>query len=343
MRFLGVLRLGRIETRLFRQHIGLAAIIAGDHVAYGGHGFAGDLHAVGPHIGDVAIFIQVLRHPHGVAGAEAQPARCFLLQGRCGERRRRVAAHRLGLHRAYSKAILLNGFPRSIGCNIVQIKLRQLLAIQYGEARLEGGTVGGNHLGFHAPIFPRLVRFDLALAFHHQAQCHRLHAACALGAGQLAPQHRGKREAHQIIQRTPRQIGIDQRLIQIARRLHGLGDSGLGDFIERHPARPALGQRALVFQPFQQMPADRLALAIRIGRQDHTVRPLRRLANGGELLGTVRRNLPRHGEILGGVHRSVAGRQIAHMAKTGQHLIAAAEVLVDGLRLGRRFNDNELH
>ena len=343
MRFLGVLCLGGIESRLLRQHVGLAAIIAGDHVAHGGHGFAGDLHAIGPHVGDVAIFIQVLRNPHGVAGTEAQPARCFLLQGRCGERRRRVAVHRFGLHRPHGKAILLNGFPRSIGCNIVQIKLRQFLAIQHREARLEGGAIGGNHLGFHAPIFARLVRFDLALAFHHQAQRHRLHAARALGTGQLAPQHRRKREAHQIIQRAPRQIGIDQRLIEIARRLHGLGDSGLGDFIERHPARPTLGQRALVFQPFQQMPADRLPLAIRIGRQDHTVRPLRRLANGGELLGTVRRNLPRHGEILGGVHRAVAGRQIAHMAKAGQHLIVAAEIFVDGLRLGRRFNDNELH
>ncbi len=279
VRLLGVLGLGGIEPRLFGQHIGLGSIILRDQIAHGGHGFAGNLHAIGAHVGDAAIFIQALRDAHRVAGVEAQPARSLLLQGRCGERRRGVAADWLGLHRPHRKSIVCNGFPRSICCSMIQIELAEFLAIQHRQPRHEGRAIGRDHLRRHAPIFARDMRLDLAFALHHQPQRHRLHAARALRAGQLAPQHRGEREADQIIQRPARQIGIDQWLIEIARGLHGARHRRLGDFIERHPPRAALGHRPLVLQPFQQVPGNRLALAIRIGRQDHAVGALGRLAN----------------------------------------------------------------
>src|SRR5205085_2571580 len=37
------------------------------------------------------------------------------------------------------------------------------------------------------------------------------------------------------------------------------------------------------------------------------------------------------------------GRQVADVAVTGQHEVAGAQVLVDGLGLGRRLDDDEVH
>jgi len=44
-----------------------------------------------------------------------------------------------------------------------------------------------------------------------------------------------------------------------------------------------------------------------------------------------------------GVDRAVLGRQIAYMPEGGEDLIAPPEIFVDGLRLRRRFNDDDFH
>src|SRR5262249_23668494 len=54
-------------------------------------------------------------------------------------------------------------------------------------------------------------------------------------------------------------------------------------------------------------------------------------------------DLPDHLEVVIGVDRAVLGRQVAHMAERGQHLIAPAEVLVDGLGLGGGLDDDDVH
>src|SRR3546814_5138552 len=41
--------------------------------------------------------------------------------------------------------------------------------------------------------------------------------------------------------------------------------------------------------------------------------------------------------------RPVLGRQVANMPIAGQHMEIAAQIFFDGLRLGRRFNDDKLH
>jgi hypothetical protein len=126
-------------------------------------------------------------------------------------------------------------------CLIAKAQLLQLLALELDQPRRELRAVM-QQAGDHLPIFLRLERLDLALTLNDQAQRHRLHAARALGAGQLAPQHRREREAEQIVQRAARQIGIDQILIQLARMLHRRGDGILGDGVEGN-ALDLLGQR----------------------------------------------------------------------------------------------------
>jgi hypothetical protein len=54
-------------------------------------------------------------------------------------------------------------------------------------------------------------------------------------------------------------------------------------------------------------------------------------------------DLPQHAEIVLGIDRAVLGRQVPHMAERGQHLIATAQIFIDRLGLGGRFNDDDIH
>src|SRR6185437_5616170 len=83
----------------------LGAVILLDEASRRGDRLVGEGDAVGPHIGDEAdrlaadidALVEPLRQAHRPAGAEAELARGFLLQGRGGEGRLRVAADLLAL------------------------------------------------------------------------------------------------------------------------------------------------------------------------------------------------------------------------------------------------------
>ena len=52
--------------------------------------------------------------------------------------------------------------------------------------------------------------------------------------------------------------------------------------------------------------------------------------------------LPLHREAVVRIDRPVLGRQVADMAVAGEHAMPAAQIFLDGLRLGGRFDDDEL-
>src|SRR5262249_48578083 len=87
----------------------------------------------------------------------------------------------------------------------------------------------------------------------------------------------------------------------------------------------------------------RLALAVRVGGEDELVGPLDRLGDVAEPLLRLAVDLPDHLEVALGVDRAVLGRQVADMAERGQHLVAPAEVLVDGLGLGGGLEEDDVH
>ncbi len=91
-----------------------------------------------------------------------------------------------------------------------------------GEAGLQHLLLGGAEMGIDGPVFAALEDLDLGLALADQAQRHRLHAAGRAAARQLAPQDGREGEAHEIVQRAARQIGVDQRLVEVARMGHGV-------------------------------------------------------------------------------------------------------------------------
>ena len=340
MRLLRILGLGLILTRLFRQ---IAAVIAlRDGLPCGRDCAAVHLHAVGTHIGYRAILVELLRDSHRMAGGKAELARRLLLQGGGRERRRRVARNRLGFDLIDGEAPRLHVRLRGHGVAFpADGQPLDLLAFPAHQPRSEA-LPALLHLGRDGPIFLGHEAFDLTLAVHHQPQRHRLHAPRRFRARQLAPQHRRERKAHQIVERPPRPVGVDQILVQGTRMRHGFGHRLLGDRVEGHAVH-LLGQRLLRPQHFLHVPADRFPFAIGVGGQDQAVGLLRLVGDGLELLALVAIIFPRHGKAVVRIHRPVLRRQVADMAIAGEHMEIAAQIFLDGLRLGWRFNDDKLH
>ena len=90
------------------------------------------------------------------------------------------------------------------------------------------------------------------------------------------------------------------------------------------------------------MPGDRLALAIRVGREiDCVSGPDRFLQRRDDLFFAFGYLIHRH-EAAVDIHAQVALGQIAHMAHGRFDAIAGAEIFLNRLRLGGRLNDHEL-
>ena len=351
MRLLGVLGLGAVPSRLFRE-VGLAEV-AGDQPARRGNGLLGDLHAVGAHVGDephglaaqVDAFIELLGQAHGAGGAEAQLARGLLLQGGGGERRLRVAARPLGLDVRHGegpgRAELLAGPLRRRG--VAQVEALELAAVQLGQAGGEGLSPRGFEAGLDGPVLLRPEGLDLGLPLADQAQGDRLDPAGRAAARQLAPEHGRQGEAHQVVERAAREVGVDQLLVQDPGMAEGLLDGALGHLVEDDAADLHAAQGLAAVQLLGDVPGDGLALAVRVGRQ---IEPRGALEGLGDLLQPLVRprvDRPDHGEAVVRQHRAVLGRQVAHVAIAGQDPEVVAQVLVDGFRLGRRFDDNDVH
>ena len=350
VRLLGVLGLGHVLARGGRQ-VALA-VVRSDQLAAGGDRLLGDLHAVGSHISNEAdglaldghALVEPLRDPHGMGGGEAELAAGFLLQGGSSEGRRRVALGGLGLDRGDREG---SGLERLLEClrfrASADVEPLDLLAVGADQAGLELVAARGRELGHQRPVFARNEALDLELAVAHQPQRHRLHASGRAGARQLAPQHRRQRKADQIVERTPRQIGIHQGAVDGARMLHGVEHGSLGDGVEHHALDRLRLDRLLLLEHLEHMPGDGLALAVRVGGQDQLVGPFDRPHDLVHVLLGLGVDLPEHVEIVLGIDRAVLGRQVPHMAERGQHLIAAAQILVDRLGLGGQFNDDDIH
>jgi hypothetical protein len=101
-------------------------------------------------------------------------------------------------------------------------------------------------------------------------------------------------------------------------------------------------ERARVLQQFVEVPGNRLALAVGVGREVERVGLLHRARDRLDVLPVLVDQLPAHGEAAGGIDRAFLGHEVAHVAVGSHHLEVLAEVLLDGLRLGRRLDDDEI-
>ena len=342
MRLLRVLGLGLVAP--WRRRDITAAVVGPDHLAGGDDGLLRHLHAIGAHVGDqadglaadVGTLIKPLRQPHGLGWREAELAARLLLQRGGGERWRRMAFGRLGLDRGDRESCRFQRPLESFGLRSgADIEPLDLLAVGPDQPRFEGLAPRGRQNGGKRPIFARDELFDLELAVADQSQRDRLNPPGRAGARQLAPQNRGQRETDKIVERAARQVGVHQGRVDGARVLHRLGDRRLGDRVEHHPFDRLLLKCPLFLQNLQDVPGDRLALAVRVGRQDQLVGAFDGAGDLRQALLRLGIDLPDHAEVRLGVDRTGLGRQITDMAEGGQHLIATAEILVDCLGLSR--------
>jgi hypothetical protein len=351
VRLLRVLGLGLVLADEGRD-VGLR-ILPRDEAADGVDRLGHDRHAVGSHVGDEAdglaveihALIEALGDLHGLLGGEAQLARGVHLQRRGGERREGVALHGFLLDRDHAELALLDRRldGRSLGLRL-DVELfqggagdgvepgRELLSPSGGEQRLDG------------PVFLASEGLDLGLAVADEAQRHRLHAARGARARKLAPEHGREREADEVVERPARQIGGDQRRIDLAGILESREHRLLGDRVEGDPLDlEVLFQGLLLLEDLQDVPGDRLAFPIGVGSEDQFVRRLDGVGDFFEYFLGLSVNVPVHRKVVVGLDRPVLGRQIANVPEGGDDLVAAAEVLVDGLGLGGRFNDDDVH
>ncbi len=170
-----------------------------------------------------------------------------------------------------------------------------------------------------------------------------MHATGRAGAGKLAPEHRRKGEADQIIECTAGEIGVHQRLINIAWMGNCIQNGLFGDGVEGHALHRFAVERLFLPQHFQHMPGNGFPFAIRVGCENEAVAVLQCLYNIRQALGGIAVHFPGHCKIFVRAHRAILGWQVPHMAKGGQNLIVRAQIFVDGFGLGRRFDDDDVH
>ena len=197
---------------------------------------------------------------------------------------------------------------------------------------------------FYRPVFTGAESLDLHLALDDQAQGDRLHTSGGFRAGQFAPKHGREVEPHQIVQRAAGEIGLDQRHVDLTRVLHRLGHGLFGDLVKDDAAngrvfldRLALGQRLL------QVPADRLAFAVGVSREDQCVVFGQRVGDGFDVFLAVGGDFPFHVEIGVGVDRSVLWRQVPDVAVRGENGVIVAQIFVDRFGLGWGFDNDDGH
>ena len=181
------------------------------------------------------------------------------------------------------------------------------------------------------PVFLTDKIADLFLAVDDHARGDALYAAGGQTLLDLFPQQRRELVADDAVQDAARLLGVDQILVDIAGLPDALGHDALGDLVESHAPRLLVGQ----LEQLLEVPGDRLAFAVRVGRE----------IDGFGALGLGLQLLDQFAFILDGdilrlkaildVHAHLALRQIAQMAHRGAYLKARPQVFFDRFCLRR--------
>ena len=190
-----------------------------------------------------------------------QFARCFLLQGRSGERRSREALKRTCLDVRYHKlcilALLKEGSSFFLG-------LESCRELGIDDNRLVILVKCGKRAGDTIALF-RLELLDLAFTLYNEAYGNALYTSCRELWHDLAPEDRRDLIAHDTIKHTTSLLCIDEIDVDRTRRLDGIEDCRFGDFVKDD----ALGLGLVETEHLRQVPADSLSLAVFIGCQPY--------------------------------------------------------------------------
>ena len=187
----------------------------------------------------------------------------------------------------------------------------------------------------------------LPLALDDQPHRDALDAAGGQPLRDLAPEQRADRVPDQAIEDPARLLRLDEVEVELAGLLQRAPDRRLGDLVERH----ALDGH-LRLQHLDDVPADRLALAVLIRRDVDLVRPGERLLEAAHLGLVLRRDhvvgfvgvvdVDAEGEPLGILAGLLGVRgEVAHVPHARHDAVAGAQEALDGAGLGGGLDDHE--
>ena len=337
---------GGIADRLGRQV--LLSVLGRDQVAHRLHRFLRDAEAVGSHVGDqsdrtgavhVDALVELLGDLHGPLAGEPHADRRLLLQ-------------RAGLERGISLVGLVGLIDSrdditgrgQLVADLAGVGLgtgRKLGAVVFGQSGLKPVGVGlGPGRADRRGDLPELFGdegADLAFAVHDQADGHRLDAAGAEVARDLAPKQGAELIAYESVEEPARLLGVDHIHVDRPDMAKGVLDGAFGDFMKGDAAYPIVGK----VEGLLQVPGDRLALAVGVGRQVDDVGPsgLALQIAHGVFLG---RN-----DFIGGrvtmrhIHAELALGKIANVTHARLDDVFWAQELVDRPGLLGTFDDDQ--
>ncbi len=172
---------------------------------------------------------------------------------------------------------------------------------------------------------------------HRSRSATRLHPPGRQSEVERLPQQRAHLVADQTVEHAPRLLGVDQVHVERPRVLERLLHRALGDLVEGQPLDRLFGR----LEHRSQVPGDRLALAVGIGREVNALGGLGRgleprdrliLAHDRHVLGL---------EVVLDVDTELALRQVHDVAVGSEHGEFLPEELGQRARLGRRLDDDQ--
>ena len=187
------------------------------------------------------------------------------------------------------------------------------------------------------PVVGGDERDAFALALDDQADRRALHAAGGQPAVDTAPQHGRHLVAIETVEDAAGLGGVDEAVVEIAWVVDGVVDGRLGDLVEHHPLHGHLRLEVL-----EEVPRDRLALAVFVGREIELAGVLQR---GLEILDD---GLAALGQLVGRLEPVVdvdvqspwtAGRRRGRPRRARRSRCRGTSP--DRLRLGGRLHDDE--
>ena len=136
----------------------------------------------------------------------------------------------------------------------------------------------------------------------------------------LHPEQRADLVAHQPVEQTARLLGVDELHVHRARLLDRALDRLFRDLVEFHAAFAF----RVDAQNGRQMPRNRLALAVRVRREDDGFRALRLFADALEHLAPAANGDVLRFKIVLDVHAKLGFGQIPNVPLRGLHLVVSA-------------------
>ena len=200
------------------------------------------------------------------------------------------------------------------------------------------------------PVLGRAERDSLPLSGHHEPGRDRLHPPRRQPWHDLLPQHRRDLVPVQAVEHPPGLVGVHQPAVQLARVRHRLRDRLRRDLVEDHAAGGHPGLELL-----QQVPGDRLALAVLVRGEQEFVGAGEQLLELGDLGLLVRVHHVQSLEVVVHVDAEPRPRLLAvldrdlgglvghvpDVADARLHHVVPAQVPGDRARLGGGLDDDQ--